>query len=132
MQKEVFVVDSVFDKMMQAMERAGAGRLNAAEVAALTRNAIIQVGDDKHDAPAEFLGQDATVLARGAGKSVPDSVKCLFGETGENNPFVSVEQMMPFLPFVRVKDVDEAIARPNIMSMAIATPASFTAMMFAT
>jgi len=111
-EKEVFVVDSVFDKMMQAMERAGAGRLNAAEVAALTRNAIIQVGDDKHDAPAkEFLGQDATVLARGAGKSVPDSVKCLFGETDENNPFVSVEQMMPFLPFVRVKNVDEAIAK---------------------
>lgn len=111
-EKEVFVVDSVFDKMMQAMERAGAGRLNAAEVAALTRNAIIQVGDDKHDAPAkEFLGQDATVLARGAGKSVPDSVKCLFGETDESNPFVSVEQMMPFLPFVRVKNVDEAIAK---------------------
>ncbi len=111
-EKEVFVVDSVFDKMMQAMERAGAGRLNAAEVAALTRNAMIKVGDDKHDAPAkEFLGQDATVLARGAGKSVPDSVKCLFGETDENNPFVSVEQMMPFLPFVRVKNVDEAIAK---------------------
>lgn len=111
-EKEVFVVDSVFDKMMQAMERAGAGRLNASEVAALTRNAMIKVGDDKHDAPAkEFLGQDATVLARGAGKSVPDSVKCLFGETDENNPFVSVEQMMPFLPFVRVKNVDEAIAK---------------------
>lgn len=111
-EKEVFVVESVFEKMMQAMERAGAGRLNAAEVAALTRNAMIKVGDDKHDAPAkEFLGQDATVLARGAGKSVPDSVKCLFGETDENNPFVSVEQMMPFLPFVRVKNVDEAIAK---------------------
>src|SRR5687768_150184 len=70
-EKEVFVLDKVFEQMMQAMERAGAVRLNAREVAQLTKNAIIQVGDDKHDAPAkDFLGQDASVLARGAGKQV--------------------------------------------------------------
>src|SRR5262249_27871332 len=34
----------------------------------------------------------------------------LFGETDEANPFVDVEQMMPFVPFVRVPDVDTAIA----------------------
>jgi hypothetical protein len=46
--------------MMEAMERAGAVRLNSREIDELTRHAIIQVGDDKHDAPAkEFLGQDA-------------------------------------------------------------------------
>ena len=33
----------------------------------------------------------------------------LFGETEEQHPFVSVEQMMPFLPFVRCRDVDHAI-----------------------
>ena len=111
-EKEVFVVQQVFDQMMDAMERAGAVRLCAKEVAELTRNAIIQVGDDKHDAPAkEFLGQDAAVLARGAGRTVSDSVDLLFGETDEFNPFVSVEQMMPFVPFVRCRDVDEAIAK---------------------
>ena len=35
----------------------------------------------------------------------------IFGETDYANPFVPVEQMMPFLPFVRCRDVDEAIAR---------------------
>jgi aldehyde dehydrogenase len=111
-EKEVFVVDKVFDLMMEAMERAGAVRLNSREIDQLTRNAIIQVGDDKHDAPAkEFLGQDAIVLARGAGRSVPAEVELLFGETDESNPFVSVEQMMPFVPFVRCRCVDEAIAK---------------------
>ncbi len=111
-EKEVFVVDKVFDLMMEAMERAGAVRLNSREVDQLTRNAIIQVGDDKHDAPAkEFLGQDAVVLARGAGRSVPADVELLFGETDESNPFVAVEQMMPFVPFVRCRSVDEAIAK---------------------
>jgi len=109
-EKEVFVVDSVFDEMMQAMEQAGAVRLNSEEVDRLTSVAIIQVGDDNHDAPAkEYLGQDASVLARGAGKSVPDSCELLFGETDEHHPFVSVEQMMPFVPFVRCRDVDHAI-----------------------
>ena len=35
----------------------------------------------------------------------------IFGETDESNPFVPVEQMMPFLPFVRCRDVDEAIEK---------------------
>src|SRR4026208_2113298 len=113
-EKEVFVVASVFDRMMQAMERAGAVRLNSREVETLTKNAIIQVGegDHKHDAPAkDFLGQDAAALAKGAGKSVSDKVELLFGETDLSNPFVPVEQMMPFVPFVRCRDVDEAIEK---------------------
>lgn len=114
-EKEVFVVDQVFDELMDAMERAGGVRLNAREIEQLTRNAIFQVGNDKHDAPAkEFLGQDAAVLARGAGRSVPEGTELLFGETDETNPFVSVEQMMPFVPFVRCRDVDEAIAKAKL------------------
>ncbi len=113
-EKEVFVVASVFDRMLDAMDRAGAARLNAKEVETLTRNAIIQVGegDHRHDAPSkEFLGKDAAVLAKGAGRSVSDKVELLFGETDYGNPFVGIEQMMPFVPFIRVKDVDEAIAK---------------------
>jgi aldehyde dehydrogenase len=113
-EKEVFCVESVFDKLMAAMERAGAARLNAREVDALTKVAITQVGEgaDKHDVAAkEFLGQDAKVLARAAGKQVSDQVELVFGETDENNPFVPVEQMMPFVPFVRCRNVDEAIAK---------------------
>jgi aldehyde dehydrogenase len=33
----------------------------------------------------------------------------LFAETVENHPFVQEEQMMPFLPVVRVKSVEEGI-----------------------
>ncbi len=111
-EKEVFVVDQAFDAMLAAMERAGAARLNAREVDALTKVAIATVGEGehKHDVPAkDFLGKDASVLARGIGKSVPPGTELLFGETDEHNPFVPVEQMMPFLPFVRCRDVDEAI-----------------------
>ncbi|NIL99187.1 MAG: aldehyde dehydrogenase family protein [Planctomycetales bacterium] len=111
-EKEVFVVDQVFDCMMQAMQRAGGVRLNSGEIDALTRVAITSVGegDQRHDVPAkEYLGKDASVLAAGIGKSVPERTELLFGETDEHNPFVTVEQMMPFIPFVRCRDADHAI-----------------------
>ena len=111
-EKQVFVVERVFDQMTSAMERAGAARLSNTEVEAFTAAAITTVGegDGKHPVPSrEFLGKDAAVLARGIGKIIPAEVELIFGETGESNPFIPVEQMMPFLPFVRARDVDHAI-----------------------
>ena len=110
-EKEVFVVESVFDQMMSAMRRAGAVELNASQIATLTSKAIVKVGDDNHDAAAkDYIGKDASVLAAAAGVSVPAGTELIFGETDEHHPFVSVEQMMPFVPFVRARCVDHAIA----------------------
>ncbi|NUQ63481.1 MAG: aldehyde dehydrogenase EutE [Pirellulales bacterium] len=116
-EKQVFAVDAIFDPLMAAMERAGAVRLSAKEVDALTRVAIETVGEGehKHDVPSrDFLGQDAAVLARGAGRTISPKVEMIFGETDESNPFVPVEQMMPFLPFIRCRNVDEAIEKARI------------------
>ena len=115
-EKQVFVVGQVFEAMMAAMDRAGAVRLNASEVDALTRVAITSVGEGrkKHDVPSrDFLGHDPAVLAKGIGKSIAPNVELLFGETDESNPFVPVEQMMPFLPLVRCRDVDDAIHKAH-------------------
>ena len=58
----------------------------------------------------DLIGQDAVVLAERAGVRVAADTELLFGETDESHPFVDHEQMMPFVPFVRVPDVDAAIA----------------------
>jgi aldehyde dehydrogenase len=111
-EKEVFVVASVFDKLMAAMERAGAVPLNASQVDRLTAAAFHEVGEGshKHLAPTkDLLGQDAVKLAAAAGVTVDPRVELVYGETREDHPFVSVEQMMPFVPFVRCRDVDHAI-----------------------
>jgi aldehyde dehydrogenase len=112
-EKEVFAVDSIFEALMSAMERAGAVRLNAAETETMTRKGIAETGEGagRHYVPSrDFLGKDAKVLASGIGKNISDRVTLLFGETDESNPFVPVEQMMPFVPFVRVRTADEGIA----------------------
>jgi aldehyde dehydrogenase len=113
-EKQVFAVEQIFDSLMAAMQRAGAVRLRPAEIDALTKAAIATVGEGarKHDVPhKDCLGQDAALLARAAGKSVAPEVEMLFGETDESHPFVEVEQMMPFVPFVRCRNVDEAIEK---------------------
>ena len=49
------------------------------------------------------------MLGKHAGVEVPAGTQILFGETGAEHPFVEHEQMMPFVPFVRVPNVDRAI-----------------------
>ena len=115
-EKQVFVVASVFDAMMAAMERAGALRLTGSQVDALTKRAIVMTGEGahRHWVPCkDLLGQDAAVVAKAAGAAAHDDLELVFGETEVDNPFVPTEQMMPFLPFVRCKDVDEAIERAH-------------------
>ena len=115
-EKQVFVVAAVFDRMMAAMERAGALRLNAQQVDALTKRAIVMAGEGahRHWVPCkDLLGQDASLLATAAGATGHAGLELVFGETDNDNPFVPTEQMMPFLPFVRCRDADEAIARAH-------------------
>ncbi len=109
-EKEVFAVAAIFDELMQAMTRHKAVKLTPAQVDALVKAAFVK--DDKGHllVHKDFIGQDAAVLARKAGFEVPAGTELLFGETDERNPFVDHEQMMPFVPFVRVPEVDTAIA----------------------
>jgi aldehyde dehydrogenase len=111
-EKQVFVVAEVFDRMMAAMERAGALRLTPSQVDTLTKRAIVMSGEGAHRHPVpckDLLGQDASLLAQAAGAAGRPGLELVFGETDVGNPFVPTEQMMPFLPFVRCKDADEAI-----------------------
>ena len=107
-EKEVFVVESVFNDMMAAMRRAGAMELNAQQIAKLTE-AALEWHKDHWVAKREFVGTDTSVLAQAAGTSCGSKVDLLFGETSPDNPFVPTEQMMPFVPFVRARNFDHAL-----------------------
>src|SRR5437660_1167349 len=109
-EKEVFVVASVFEELMERMTHHKAVRLNADQIAKLTKAAFVKGEEGKLHVNKDLLGQDAAVLAKHAGISVPADTELLFGETDESHPFVDHEQMMPFVPFVRCPDVDAADA----------------------
>lgn len=114
-EKQVFVLDHVADKLMQRMAENGAVKLNAAQLTQLTKAAFtFKEGAGGGCAHAsvnkELIGKDASVLAQAAGVNVPADTQLLFAETDANHPFVQEEQMMPMLPIVRVKSVEEGIA----------------------
>jgi aldehyde dehydrogenase len=111
-EKEVFAVASIFEELCDAMTLHKAYCLDAKQIAALTKAAFVASGDDKNKLVVnkDLIGRDAAVLAERAGVRVPAETEMLFGETDESHPFVDHEQMMPFVPFVRVPDANAAIA----------------------
>jgi aldehyde dehydrogenase len=114
-EKEVFALDRIADKLMAEMENNGAVRLNAAQLERLTQAAFVFKEGQGAGCPEPvvnkaFIGRDPSVLAQAAGISVTDKTPLLFAETDRSHPFVIEEQMMPFLPIVRVKSVEEGIA----------------------
>src|SRR5207253_11348677 len=111
-EKEVFAVAAIFDELCESMKQHKAVQLTPAQIDALTQAAFSPSKDDpkKLLLNKDLIGQDAAVLAKHAGLTVPADTELLFGETDEAHPFVDHEQMMPFVPFVRTPDVDTAIA----------------------
>ncbi|HAO79140.1 MAG TPA: aldehyde dehydrogenase EutE [Verrucomicrobia subdivision 3 bacterium] len=115
-EKQVFVLESVADKLMQRMSENGAVKLNSAQLDRLTKAAFTfkegQGGGCAHaSVNKDFIGKDPIVLAQAAGMNIPSGTQLLFAETDANHPFVVEEQMMPMLPIVRVKSVEEGIER---------------------
>lgn len=115
-EKEVFVVDRVFAEFVRELKGAGAAELDRGQIDSLTAAAFHpQEKDPKKLAVAkELIGQDAAVLAERAGMRVASNTELLFGETEADHPFVQHEQMMPFVPLVRVKDVNEGIEQARL------------------
>jgi aldehyde dehydrogenase len=108
-EKEVFVVAPIADAFIDSMRRAGAFQLDSRAIDTLTKAAFTYSDNGKPHVKRDFIGKDATFLAEAAGVRAPAGTDLVFGETHEDHPFVQEEQMMPFLPVVRVRDVDAAI-----------------------
>jgi acyl-CoA reductase-like NAD-dependent aldehyde dehydrogenase len=109
-EKEVFVVDEVYDAFMQAMADQGAVRLTKAQVESLAARVFLWNDQGEMTVNREFVGKNASVLARAVGLSIPEDVRLLFGEAEFSCLFVQEEQMMPYMPVVRVRDAAEGIA----------------------
>lgn len=56
-----------------------------------------------------FVGKSAPYILNKLGISVDENIKVIIMEVEKNHHFVLEEMMMPILPIVRTKDVDEAI-----------------------
>jgi propionaldehyde dehydrogenase len=108
-EKQVFVVDQVADELKRHMIDYSAHELNAQQIEELSAVAFVSGPDGHPLANRELVGRSAWVLAERIGLKLGESLRMLIGETRADHVFVQEEQMMPFLPIVRIRDVDEGI-----------------------
>jgi acyl-CoA reductase-like NAD-dependent aldehyde dehydrogenase len=113
-EKEIFVVSKVADQFISAMQKSGAVQLNQAQVERLTQTVFTFEGGrggptSKVRVNRDFVGKDPALLAAAIGLRLSPETPLLFGETDEDHPFVQMEQMMPFVPVVRVSCADDGI-----------------------
>ena len=108
-EKQVFAVEAVADELKALMVRHGAYELDAGQIEKLAQEAFV-AGDQGHlQVNRELVGRNAAVLGACVGLRLDDQLRLLIGETRADHVFVQEEQMMPFLPVVRVPNVDQAI-----------------------
>jgi propionaldehyde dehydrogenase len=110
-EKEVLAVDSIGDRLKQEMRANGAFELSGPQIDAVTRLVIPSPkGPRAESAPnKDMVGKDAAFIARAAGIEVPAQTRLLLVEVDREHPLVWSEQLMPVLPLVRMRSVDEAI-----------------------
>ena len=107
-EKETFVVESAAEDLKRFMMQHGAYELNKPQIDALVGHAFTRDGGELR-VNRELVGRDAKVLAERIGLNIDSGIRLLVGETDLEHVFVQKEQMMPFMPIVRVPDVGAAI-----------------------
>jgi len=111
-EKEVFVVDKVADALKRGMLGHGCVELDRRDIDRLAIEAFQLtggIGCGKARLNRDFVGRDAHVLASSIGLRVPNTTPLLIGEVPADHPWVQNEQLMPFLPIVRVRDAKQGI-----------------------
>ena len=106
-EKEVFVIDSVADKLIKAFQNVGCLLLSKEEADKVLAVAI-PVVDGKRVVNKKLIGQDPAVILEAAGIAKEGKFAMLIFDAENDSPFVQMEQMMPVLPIVRCKDFPQA------------------------
>ncbi|HEY3338221.1 MAG TPA: aldehyde dehydrogenase family protein [Propionicimonas sp.] len=104
-EKEVLAVASITDLLKFEMLKHGAYELRDA---ALIEKLAALVVDGRH-AVTDWVGKSAPSILKAIGIDAPAGTRLIIAEVPFEHPFVRVELMMPVLPIVRVKDVEQGM-----------------------
>jgi len=105
-EKVVIVVQEVADSLIKFMQETGrVYLLNPEEAERITRLVVTSEGKIN---PA-YIGKNVQVILHDAGIEIGEEYRLAIIDAPADHPLVWLEQMMPVLPVVRVKDVNEGI-----------------------
>lgn len=105
-EKEVLVVDEVASSLIKFMQETGKACLLNREEAERVTNLVVTPDRKINGA---YIGKDVQVILKEIGITVGEECRLAIFEAPKEHPLVWLEQMMPVMPIVRVKDVQEGI-----------------------
>ncbi|MFP3880704.1 MAG: aldehyde dehydrogenase family protein [Actinomycetota bacterium] len=110
-EKTTIVVDTVADRLVQAMAANGAYRLKEHEVKRIEKVVFREMGPPNKPGMInpDLIGKSAGRILSEIGITVDDDVRLIVAEVPREHNLVWTEQMMPVMPVVRVHNVDDAI-----------------------
>ncbi len=107
-EKEVLAVDEIADTLIKFMAETGKAAILTEEEADLVTKLVV----NGKEINRKFVGKNVQVILDAAGVtrfSGNEKLRCAVFEADKTHPLVWIEQLMPVLPVVRVKDVWEGI-----------------------
>jgi len=105
-EKEVIVVDEVAGALIKFMQETGRAYLLTPEEAEKVTKLVVT---QEETINIEYIGKNVQVILADAGIEVDEACRLAIFETSKDHPLFWLEQMMPVMPIVRVKDVQEGI-----------------------
>ena len=107
-EKEVFVVESVADRLIAAVKKSGAVEIKGQQIRRLES---LVLDEDRRHFKKEYVGRNASVFLKELGIPFDGDPRLVICEVPWDHPFVQLEQLTSILPITRVRNVDEGIER---------------------
>ncbi len=110
-EKEVFVVESVAERLLRAMAANNAVVLTSPQARMIEKVIFEETRGSRKPGVTnkKWVGKNANVILEQIGMRVPDTVRLAVLDVPVEHPLIWTEQLMPVLPVARVKSAGEAI-----------------------
>ncbi len=110
-EKEVFVDQSVADRLKEQLKLYGAYEITRSQGEELVKQIFTEIkgAGEPGVINMDYIGKTPSFILRSIGLEVSSEVKIIILETDKDHPLVWTEQIMPVIPIVRCRNVDQAI-----------------------
>jgi propionaldehyde dehydrogenase len=105
-EKEVIVVDEVADSLIKFMQETRRAYLLNPEEAKNVTNLVVS---PEGKINGSYIGKNVQEILKAVGIEVGEECRLAIFEAPKDHPLVWLEQMMPIMPIVRVKDFQEGM-----------------------
>ncbi|GHS92613.1 aldehyde dehydrogenase [Synergistales bacterium] len=107
-EKEIFAFENIAGELVSLMQQSGAYKVTGSDIDKII-NTVLEKSDGKYVINRNFVGRSAIHILQQSGVSYIGAPNLVIAEVDKYHPFVVVEMLMPVLPVVRVRSIEEAI-----------------------